>query len=153
VSVANSGADATSNATSGSTGAARNDLGILALAGDGGSGGVALPVAGPGGVAVNLGIGLALGGSSIAVGDASGGNGGNVAVLAVPIALSGSSGGTSAQSSSTNTGHTGPAWSGAVSVPVAISGHSGSTGATGPATSNPTAINFAILGFAIVFDI
>ncbi|MDQ6928507.1 MAG: hypothetical protein M3159_07580, partial [Actinomycetota bacterium] len=128
---------------------------VLALAGDGGNGGVAVPVAGAGGVAVNLGLlpGVAVGGSSVAIGDASGGNGGNVVVLAVPIALSGSSGGVSAQSSSTNTGDTGPAWSGAVSVPIAISGSSGSTGATGPATSNPTAINLGLLGFAIVFDI
>jgi hypothetical protein len=153
--VANSGADATSNATSGSTGAALNVLDILAIAGDGGDGGVAIPVAGPGGAAVILGPlpGLAVGGSSVAIGDASGGNGGNVAVLAVPIAVTGSSGWTSAQSSATNSGHTGPASSGALSVPVAISGNSGSTGATGPAHSNPTAINLAILGFAIVFDI
>jgi hypothetical protein len=32
-----------------------------------------------------------------------------------------------------------------------VSGNSGPTGSTGPATSNPIAVNFAILGTAIVF--
>ncbi len=73
-------------------------------------------------------------------------------VSANPVAESGDSGWATAQSSATNTGNTGWSTSVSRSNPVAISGDSGATGHTGPATSNPTVINLAILGISVVFD-
>jgi hypothetical protein len=70
-------------------------------------------------------------------------------VTANPVAVTGNSGNATAQSSATNTGWTGAAFSQAVSNPVALSGRSGATGPTGAATSSPAAVNTAILGIAI----
>ncbi|MDP8938632.1 MAG: hypothetical protein M3O23_13050, partial [Actinomycetota bacterium] len=110
---------------------------------------------GPGGDAVvnrpffpffPFGPGVAIGGASIAIGSANGGAGGAATVSANPVAITGNSGHAVAQSSATNFGWTGPAFSLAVSNPVALSGRSGSTGATGPAASfNPILLLLAIL--------
>ena len=81
--------------------------------------------AAPSGAAIN-----ATGGDSIAVASADGGSGGSVDIDVSPVAISGDSGATTAQSSATNTGNTGPASSTSVSNPVSISGNSGDTGRT-----------------------
>ena len=73
-------------------------------------------------------------------------------VTANPLAASGDSGPATAQSSATNSGDTGWSTSISESNPLAISGDSGATGHTGPATSNPSAINLAILGSAVILD-
>src|SRR3954451_5199584 len=92
----------------------------------------------------------AVGGDSIAVASANGGEGGSAIIHIDPVAISGDSGTTVAQSSATNTGNTGPASSTSVSSPVAISGNSGSTGATGDARTSVSAVNTAIKGRATV---
>src|SRR5207302_3737328 len=56
VSFANSGALAISTSLSGNTGGASNFLGAAALGGFGGNGGVAVPIAGDGGLAVGVGV-------------------------------------------------------------------------------------------------
>jgi hypothetical protein len=95
-------------------------------------------------------IGRVSGGDSIAVASANGGSGGSVTIDVSPVAVSGDSGTTTAQSSATNTGNTGPASSTSVSNPVAVSGNSGSTGSTGDVHSTAAALNTAIKGKATV---
>ncbi len=141
---ANSGAEAISEAFTGSTGDAVNGLDVVAIGGEGGSGGVAIVAAGD----PLLGLGF-----GIAVGEANGGNAGRVTVEADLSADSGDSGNATAQSSSTNYGDTGNATSESVSVPRAVSGNSGPTGHTGEAVSLLEAINNVILGLALALDL
>src|SRR3954469_4121415 len=92
----------------------------------------------------------AVGGDSIAVASANGGQGGSAFIHIDPVAVSGDSGVAVGQSSATNTGNTGPASSTSISSPVAISGDSGSTGRTGDVHTNVAAVNTAIKGKATV---
>ena len=98
--IANSGASAPVEARSGDTGAAANLVVLDAFGGDGGDVGVALPVAGAGGAALNVVVAgvasgpvTATGGSSVATAVANGAAGGTAAVATTPTATSGASGG------------------------------------------------------------
>ncbi|HWC10731.1 MAG TPA: hypothetical protein VG455_05860, partial [Acidimicrobiales bacterium] len=176
ISVANTGANSSSVSTSGDTGNATNDIDIRATSGDGGRGGDDLEVeSDEGGEAENeiddididdieieveddedgaarnnrIDIDLrfnATGGDSIAAGRSNGGAGGDVDVDASPRATSGRSGATTSQSSATNYGVTGNAWSAIVSSPSARSGNSGRTGDTGRAEASPVSIDDALIG-------
>ncbi|MDP9071595.1 MAG: hypothetical protein M3N68_10025, partial [Actinomycetota bacterium] len=158
VSTANSGANATSLATSGDTGDAANLVVVAGVTGgDGGeggdvdvTGGIARggdnrinvvdrdPAADPDDEDVTIGDVVATGGRTAAVGRANGGAGGDVTVTTNPVAVSGNSGEVTAQSSATNYGKTGDATSILDANPTAISGDSGDTGETGDAFAGVT---------------
>src|SRR5205085_10186095 len=125
-SVAHSGANVIADSLSGDAGTAANVLSATVDAGDGGAGGEALPIAGPGGDATVTVTGLggdlvvapsAHGGSSVATAEANGGARGAGSLTASPWSGSGATGPPTAQGSAPNTADTGAALSTALSNP------------------------------------